>query len=68
MTMRFGDVIISVIMSAPKCSQTGSLLVIVRRWRNTSQFLFNKLIQVNFGLSNSTAFATEILHHFGMAG
>ena len=68
MTMRFGDVIISVIMSAPKCSQTGSLLVIVRRRQNTWLFLFDKLISGKFGLSNFTAFATEILQPFGTPG
>ena len=49
-TMRFGDVVISVTMSAPKCSQTGSLLVVIRRRRNTWQFFFSKLIVVKFGL------------------
>ena len=68
MTLRFGDVIISLIMSAPKCSQTGSLLVVVWRLQNTWLFLFDKLISGKFGLSNSTAFATEIRQHFGMAG
>ena len=39
--MRFRDVIIGVVMSAPKCSQTGSLSVIARQPRNTRLFLFN---------------------------
>ena len=43
-TMRFGDVIIGVVMSAPKCLQTGNLSVVVRRRRSTWLFLFNKLI------------------------
>ena len=42
-TMRFGDVIITVNMSALKSSQSG-LSVTKRRWRNTLLFLFNKLI------------------------
>ena len=66
-TMDFGDVIIRAIMSAPKCLQTGSLLVMVRQLQNTWLFLFNKLISVKFGLSNSTTFATVICQHFGMA-
>ena len=43
MTMRFRDVIISVIMSAPKCSQTGSLSVTKKRRQNTGLFLISKL-------------------------
>ena len=68
MTMRLRDVMISVIASAPQCSQTGSLMVIVRRRRNTWLLLFNKLISVKFCVSNSTLFATVIREHFGMAG
>ena len=48
--MRFGDVIISVTLSTPKCSQTGSQSVIIRRRRNTGLFFFSKLIVVQFGL------------------
>ena len=43
MTMRFGNVIISVIMSALKRSQTGSLSVSKRQQRNIALFLFNKI-------------------------
>ena len=64
--MRLRDVIIRVIMSASKCSQTGSLLVVARPRRNTWLLLFNKLISVEFGIS--TLFATVIREHFGMAG
>ena len=50
-TMRFGDIIISVTLSAPECSQTGSLSVTIRRWQqNTWLFFFSKLIVVKFGL------------------
>ena len=48
--MRFRDVIISVSMSVPKCSQTDSLSIIIRRRRNTWLFFFSKLIVVKFGL------------------
>ena len=34
-TMRLGNVIIGMAMSAPKCLQTGNLSVIVRRRRNS---------------------------------
>ena len=64
--MRFGDVTISVTMSALKCLQAGSLSVIIWR-RNTWLFFFSKLIVVKFGL-NFTAFATVIRKHFGMTG
>ena len=62
-TMSLHDVIISVIMSAQYCSQTGSVSVTKRecwRQRNTWLFLFNKLIKPKFGFSNSTAFAVVI--------
>ena len=69
MTMRFGDLIISVIISAPKYSQTGNLsvykaAVATKNWL----FFFSKLILVKFGLSNYTAFATVIRQRFRMAG
>ena len=68
MTTRFGDVITSVIMLAPKSLQTGSLLVTKRRRRNTLLFLSNKLILVKFGISNSTLFATVIRQRLRIAG
>ena len=50
-TMRFGDVIISVTLSAPECSQTASLSVTIRRWQqNTWLFFLSRLIVVKFGL------------------
>ena len=54
--MRFGEVIISMIMSTSKCSQTGCLLVIIsrQRWQNIWLFFFSKLIVFKFGLSNFT--------------
>ena len=67
-TLRIDDAIIGVIMSAPKCSQTSSLLVIVRWWRNTWLFVFNKLVWIKVGLSKSTVFATVVCQQFGMAG
>ena len=42
-TMRFGNVIVGMIMSALKRSQTGSLSVTKRRRRNTALFLFSKI-------------------------
>ena len=42
-TMPFGDVAISAIPSAPKCSPTGSLSVTKWRRRYTNLFLFSKL-------------------------
>ena len=60
-TIRLGDVIIGVAVSAPKCLHTGNLSVVVRRRRNIWLFLFNKLIlKVKVGLSSSTTFATVI--------
>ena len=63
--MRFGDVIIRVIMSALKCSKTCTKR---RRGRNTLLFLFNKLIQVEFGHPNSATLARVICKHFTISG
>ena len=43
MTLCFGDIIISMILSVPKCLQTSSLLVIVKR-KMIGHSLFNTLI------------------------
>ena len=60
-TIRFGDAIIGVVVSAPKCLHIGNLSVIVRRRRNIWLFLFNKsILKVKIDLSNSTTFATVI--------
>ena len=47
MTMRFDDVIVRASISAPKCLQTGNLLVVIRRWQNAWLFLSKKLIMLN---------------------
>ena len=44
MTLHFGDVIASMIMSALKSSQKSSLPVSNQLQKNTTPFLFNKLI------------------------
>ena len=64
LAMCFGDVKTCVIMSAPECSQIGSLLVTKKRQRNTWLFFFNKLNEVKFDLSNFTAFAIAIRQRF----
>ena len=48
-------------MGALKSSQTSNLSVTKgRRWQKTLLLLFNKLIEVKFGHSNSVTFATVI--------
>ena len=66
--MHFGDVIIRVIMYALKSSKTSSLSVTKMQRQNTLVFLFNKLIQVKFGHSNTATFGRVICKHFRMSG
>ena len=66
--MRFGDIIIRVIMCPLKSSKTSSQSVTKRRRQNTLLFLFNKLIEVKFGHSNSVILARVIYKLFRMSG
>ena len=60
MTMRFGDIIIGMAVSAPKCLPIGNLSVSVRQRRNIWLFLFNKVIlKVKIGLL--TTIVTTVL-------
>ena len=65
--MRFSDLIIVRLCYLQNVNKQLAYRLLKGSSKNPG-FLFNKLIVVKFNLSNFTAFATVICHHFGMTG